>query len=33
MKASNLGDNFFNWSLVAISAIFTYVGGISLLLK
>jgi len=33
MKASNLGEQFFNWSLVAIYAIGTYLGAAALLLK
>jgi hypothetical protein len=31
--ASNLSEQFFNWSLFAISAIVTYVGGLALLIK
>jgi hypothetical protein len=33
MKASNLSEQFFTWSLFAISAILTYAGGLALLIK
>jgi len=33
MKASNLGEQFFHWALVAIYAVATYLGAAALLLK